>query len=73
MSKRRGDFVTLDELIDDIGVDAARFFMVERSPDTTLDLDLDLARDAARRTRSITSSMRTHGSRGSCATPARSG
>jgi arginyl-tRNA synthetase len=44
MSKRRGDFVTLDELVDDIGVDAARFFMLERSPDTTLDLDLDLAR-----------------------------
>ncbi len=45
MSKRRGDFVTLDELLDDIGVDAARFFMVERSHDTTLDLDLDLARE----------------------------
>ena len=45
MSKRRGDFVALDELLDDIGVDAARFFMVERSHDTTLDLDLDLARE----------------------------
>ena len=45
MSKRRGDFVTLDELLDDIGVDAARFFMLERSHDTTLDLDLDLARE----------------------------
>jgi arginyl-tRNA synthetase len=45
MSKRRGEFVTLDELIDDIGVDAARFFMLERTPDTTLDLDLDLARE----------------------------
>ena len=45
MSKRRGDFVTLDELVDDIGVDAARFFMLERSHDTTLDLDLDLARE----------------------------
>jgi arginyl-tRNA synthetase len=45
MSKRRGEFVTLDELIDDIGVDAARFFMVERSHDTTLDLDVDLARE----------------------------
>ena len=45
MSKRRGDFVTLDELIDDIGVDAARFFMLQRSHDTTLDLDLDLARE----------------------------
>ncbi len=44
MSKRRGDFVTLDELLDDIGVDAARWFMLERSHDTTLDLDLDLAR-----------------------------
>ena len=45
MSKRQGDFVTLDELIDDIGVDAARFFMVQRSHDTTLDLDLTLARE----------------------------
>jgi arginyl-tRNA synthetase len=45
MSKRRGDFVTLDELIDQIGVDAARFFMLQRSHDTTVDLDLDLARE----------------------------
>jgi arginyl-tRNA synthetase len=44
MSKRRGDFVTLDELLDDIGVDATRFFMLQRSHDTTIDLDLDLAR-----------------------------
>jgi arginyl-tRNA synthetase len=44
MSKRRGDFVTLDELIDDIGSDAARFFMLQRSHDTTVDLDLELAR-----------------------------
>ena len=44
MSKRKGQFVTLDELIDDIGVDAARFFMLQRSHDTALDLDLDLAR-----------------------------
>ena len=43
MSKRKGEFVTLDELIDDIGVDAARFFMLQRSHDTTIDLDLDLA------------------------------
>ncbi len=45
MSKRRGDFVTLDELLDRIGVDAARFFMLGRSHDTTVDLDLDLARE----------------------------
>ncbi|HKJ35353.1 MAG TPA: arginine--tRNA ligase [Solirubrobacterales bacterium] len=44
MSKRRGDFVTLDELIDDIGVDAARFFLVQRSHETPIDLDLELAR-----------------------------
>jgi arginyl-tRNA synthetase len=44
MSKRRGEFVTLDELLDDIGVDATRFFMLQRSHDSTIDLDLDLAR-----------------------------
>jgi arginyl-tRNA synthetase len=44
MSKRRGEFVTLDELIDDIGADAARFFMLQRSHDTPVDLDLALAR-----------------------------
>ena len=45
MSKRRGEFVTLDELLDQIGVDAARFFMLQRSHDNTIDLDLDLARE----------------------------
>jgi arginyl-tRNA synthetase len=44
MSKRSGDFVSLDELIDDIGVDATRWFMLWRSHDTTVDLDLALAR-----------------------------
>ncbi len=45
MSKRQGEFVTLDDLIDDIGVDAARWFLLQRSHDTTLDLDLALARE----------------------------
>ena len=45
MSKRRGEFITLDDLIDEIGVDATRFFMLQRSHDTTIDLDLDLARE----------------------------
>src|SRR3712207_5704958 len=45
MSKRRGDFITLDDLVAAIGVDAARWFMLQRSHDTTLDLDLDLARE----------------------------
>jgi arginyl-tRNA synthetase len=44
MSKRSGDFVTLDELIDDVGVDATRWFMLWRSHDTPVDLDLELAR-----------------------------
>jgi arginyl-tRNA synthetase len=44
MSKRRGDFITLDDLIDEIGVDATRFFMLQRSQDSTIDVDLDLAR-----------------------------
>ncbi len=44
MSKRRGDFVTLDELLDEIGVDATRYFMLQRSHDRTLDLDLGLAK-----------------------------
>src|SRR5829696_3704934 len=45
MSKRRGDFVSLEELIDEIGVDATRFFMLSRSADSTVDLDLRLARE----------------------------
>jgi arginyl-tRNA synthetase len=45
MSKREGEFVTLDDLIGDIGVDAARYFLLQRSHDTTLDLDLALARE----------------------------
>jgi len=44
MSKRSGDFVSLDDLIDDIGADAARWFMLWRSHDTPVDLDLELAR-----------------------------
>jgi arginyl-tRNA synthetase len=44
MSKREGTLVELDELLDDIGVDAARWFLVQRSHDTALDIDLDLAR-----------------------------
>ncbi len=45
MSKRAGEFVTLDDLVGEIGVDAARWFLLSRSHDTTIDLDLDLARE----------------------------
>ena len=44
MSKRRGDFISLDELIGEIGVDATRWFMLSRSHDSTVDLDLELAK-----------------------------
>ena len=42
MGKRAGRFVTLDDLIDAVGVDAARFTLVQRSHDQTIELDLDL-------------------------------
>ena len=45
MSKRAGEFVTLDDLVGEIGVDAARWYLLARSHDTTVDLDLDLARE----------------------------
>jgi len=43
MSKRRGDVVFLDEFMDEVGVDAARWFLVNRGPDQTIDIDVDLA------------------------------
>jgi arginyl-tRNA synthetase len=43
MSKRGGAFVTLEEVLDETGVDAARYFFVERAPDTPVDFDLNLA------------------------------
>lgn len=44
MSKRTGEMVTLDEVIDEVGPDAARYFLVMRSADTPLDFDLELAK-----------------------------
>lgn len=45
MSKRAGTFVTLDELIDEVGTDVTRFFFLERNLDTHMDFDLDLAKE----------------------------
>jgi arginyl-tRNA synthetase len=45
MSKRAGEFVTLEDLIGEVGVDAARWYLLARSHETTVDLDLDLARE----------------------------
>ncbi len=44
MSKRAGTIVTIDELINEVGVDAARFTLVSRSIDATIDFDLDLVK-----------------------------
>lgn len=44
MSKRRGTFYSMDDLIDEVGVDAARFFFLLRSSDSPLDFDLKLAK-----------------------------
>jgi hypothetical protein len=44
LGKQAGDFVTLSELVDEVGRDAARFFFLLRAPDEPLDFDLDLAR-----------------------------
>ncbi len=45
MSKRSGTFVTLEELVDEVGLDVARFFFLMRSADTHMDFDLDLAKE----------------------------
>ncbi|MBA2566916.1 MAG: arginine--tRNA ligase [Thermoleophilaceae bacterium] len=79
MSKRKGEFVTLDELIDDLGVDAARYFLLQRNHDTTLDLDLALAREQSQENpvyyvqyahARIASILRKAGEEGAAATPA---
>lgn len=45
MSKRAGTYVSIDDLIDEVGKDATRFFFLQRSPDTHMDFDLDLAKE----------------------------
>lgn len=44
MSKRSGQYITLRELMDEVGKDAARFFFIMRDPDSTVEFDLDLAK-----------------------------
>jgi arginyl-tRNA synthetase len=44
MSKRTGEIITLDEVVEEIGVDATRYFLVQKSPDTKLEFDLELAK-----------------------------
>jgi arginyl-tRNA synthetase len=44
-SKRKGDFISLDEVIDEIGPDAIRFMLLTRSVDSKITLDLELAKE----------------------------
>jgi len=48
MSKRLGEFYSLDELLDEVGPDAARFFLLMRSTSQPLEFDIDLAKTLAR-------------------------
>ncbi len=49
MSKRRGDVVLLDEFMDEIGVDAARWYLANRGPDQTMEIDVDLAAERSQK------------------------
>jgi arginyl-tRNA synthetase len=49
MSKRRGDIVTLDEFMDEVGVDAARWYLVNRGPDQTMEIDVELAAEKSQK------------------------
>ncbi len=47
MSTRKATYVTLDDLLDEVGEDVTRFFFLMRSPNTHLEFDLDLAKEAS--------------------------
>jgi arginyl-tRNA synthetase len=49
MQKRSGNVVFLDDFIDDVGVDAARWFLVNRGPDQTIEIDVDLAAERSQK------------------------
>jgi arginyl-tRNA synthetase len=49
MGKRSGNVVPLDDLVEEIGVDAARWYLIDRGPDRTIDIDVDLATERSRK------------------------
>jgi arginyl-tRNA synthetase len=49
LSRRRGDIVFLDDFMNDIGVDAARWYLANRGPDQTIELDVDLAAEQSQK------------------------
>ena len=48
MSKRKGDYITVDDLIDEVGKDATRFIMLNRSSDVELDFDFDVVKEKSK-------------------------
>ena len=48
MSKRKGDYITVDDLIDEVGKDATRFIMLNRSSDVELDFDFDKVKEKSK-------------------------
>ena len=44
LSKRTGDIITLREVVEDVGADAVRFFLLSRAAESQMDFDLDLAK-----------------------------
>ena len=48
MSKRKGDYITVDDLIDEVGKDATRFIMLNRSSDAELDFDFDAVKEKSK-------------------------
>ena len=48
MSKRKGDYITLDDLINEVGKDATRFIMLSRSSDVELDFDFDAVKEKSK-------------------------
>ena len=48
MSKRKGDYITVDDLIEEVGKDATRFIMLNRSSDVELDFDFDTVKDKSK-------------------------
>ena len=48
MSKRKGDYITVDDLIKEVGKDATRFIMLNRSSDVELDFDFDAVKEKSK-------------------------
>tara|TARA_B100000945_G_scaffold301975_1_gene285208 strand:+ start:214 stop:1947 length:1734 start_codon:yes stop_codon:yes gene_type:complete len=48
MSKRKGDYITVDDLVDEVGKDATRFIMLNRSSDVELDFDFDAVKEKSK-------------------------